>query len=123
MILETYLRCFVEREALDSTVRFYKALLGGQQTLRFSYPEVGLELAAVSSPRLSVLVIAGEKDKRAPFEATVLTIKVSNLAQYADLLRANGAVELDPIQRTPVGQKMRYRHADGLVVEYVEHHS
>jgi hypothetical protein len=75
----------------------------------------------VSSPRLSVLVIAGEPAKRKPFEATALTIKVSRLAHYAELLRASGAEELDPIQPTPVGQKMRYRHADGLIVEYVEH--
>ena len=121
MILETYLRCFVDAGALDQTVAFYKKLLGGEETLRFTYPETGLELAAVSSPRLSVLVIAGEPANRKPFEATVLTIKVSSLAQYADLLRASGAVELDPIQRTPVGQKMRYQHADGLIVEYVEH--
>lgn len=121
MILETYLRCFVDAGALDQTVAFYKALLGGEETLRFAYPETGLELAAVSSPRLSVLVIAGDPARRKPFEATVLTIKVSSLAHYAELLRANGAVELDPIQKTPVGQKMRYRHADGLIVEYVEH--
>lgn len=31
-----------------------------------------------------------------------------------------GAELLDPIQRTPVGRKMRYRHPDGRVVEYVE---
>jgi hypothetical protein len=60
MILETYLRCFVSRDALDSTVAFYNALLGGEETLRFAYPETGLALAAVSSPRLSALVIAGE---------------------------------------------------------------
>jgi len=123
MILETYLRCFVDADALDATASFYKALLGGEETLRFAYPETGLELAAVSSPRLSVLVIAGEATKREPFEATVLTIKVSSLAHYAAVLRANGAVELDPVQTTPVGQKMRYRHADGMVVEYVEHSS
>jgi hypothetical protein len=121
MILETYLRCFVSRDALDSTVAFYKALLGGEETLRFAYPETGLSLAAVSSPRLSVLVIAGEPAARKPFEATVLTIRVSDLAHYAEVLRANDAVELDPIQSTPVGHKMRYRHADGMVVEYVTH--
>jgi uncharacterized glyoxalase superfamily protein PhnB len=123
MILETYLRCFVDAGALDRTVAFYKALLGGEETLRFAYPETGLELTAVSSPRLSVLVIAGEAASRKPFEATVLTIKVSSLAHYAELLRASGADEIDPIQATPVGQKMRYRHADGLIVEYVEHNA
>lgn len=28
---------------------------------------------------------------------------------------------LEPIQSTPLGFKMRYRHPDGMVVEYVEH--
>jgi hypothetical protein len=64
MILETFIRCFVNADALDRTVEFYKALLGGEESLRFDYPEMGLRLASVSSPHLSVLVIAGEADKR-----------------------------------------------------------
>jgi len=123
VILETFIRSFVDADALDRTVAFYKALLQGEETLRFEYPEAGLKLAAVSSPQLSVLVIAGEPDRRRPFEATSLTIKVSSLEDYASVLRAQGAELLDPIQRTPVGPKMRYRHTDGLVVEYVAHDS
>ena len=80
-----------------------------------------MKLASVSSPHLSVLVIAGEPDKRRPFEATRLTIKVTKLEDYAGVLQSAGAELLDPIQKTPVGRKMRYRHPDGLVVEYVEH--
>ncbi|SDT11923.1 hypothetical protein [Bradyrhizobium canariense] len=57
MILETYTRVFVDADALDRSISFYKALLSGKQTLRFSYPETGLELAAVSSSHLSVLII------------------------------------------------------------------
>ena len=121
MILETFVRCFVNGDALDATVAFYKALLGGEESLRFDYPETGLRLASVSSPHLSVLVIAGDADKRRPFEATRITIKVTSLEEYAALLGAQGAELLDPIQRTPVGRKMRYRHADGLIVEYVQH--
>lgn len=123
MILETFMRTFVDLEALDATVGFYKALLSGEETLRFDYPELGLRLASVSSPQLSVLVIAGPPEKRKPFEATKLTIKVSKLEDYAALLQAQGAEQVDPIQKTPVGRKMRYRHADGLIVEYVEHAS
>ncbi|MGE5157884.1 MAG: VOC family protein [Gemmatimonas sp.] len=123
MILETFVRVFVASEALDPTVAFYKALLQGEETLRFDYPEAGLRLASVSSPHLSVLVIAGPPEKRKPFEATRLTIKVSRLEEYAALLQSQGAELLDPIQRTPVGRKMRYRHADRLIVEYVEHGS
>jgi glyoxalase/bleomycin resistance protein/dioxygenase superfamily protein len=121
MILETFIRCFVNPDALDATVEFYKSLLGGEESLRFDYPETGLKLASVSSPHLSVLVIAGEADKRKPFEATRLTIKVSSLEDYAAILKSAGAELLDPIQNTLVGRKMRYRHKDGLIVEYVQH--
>jgi len=121
MILETFVRCFVNADALDSTIAFYELLLQGRESLRFDYPETGLRIAQVCSPHLSVLVIAGDADKRKPFEATRITIKVTSLEDYAALLAAQGADLLDPIQTTPVGRKMRYRHADGLVVEYVQH--
>ncbi len=121
MVLETFIRTFVDPEALDSSVAFYKALLGGEESLRFDYPETGLKLASVSSPHLSVLVIAGEPDKRKRFEATRLTIKVARLEDHIAFLQSHGAEMLEPIQKTPVGRKMRYRHADGLIVEYVDH--
>ena len=121
MVIETFTRVFVEAERLDATVGFYRALLDGEETLRFALPEAGLELAAVSSKALSVLVIAGPADRRAPFEATRLTIKVDRLDATLPALAAGGAEQLEPVQRTPVGWKTRFRHADGLVVEYVEH--
>lgn len=121
MIREAYTRVFVDAGMLDCTISFYKALLSGEQTLRFGYPETGLELAAVSSPHLSVLIIAGPPERRAPFEATRLTIKVESLEPVIDVLTKAGAEQLEPVQPTPVGRKTRFRHADGLVVEYVEH--
>ena len=39
------------------------------------------------------------------------------------LLKQAGAEQLDPVQPTPVGRKTRFRHRDGLVVEYVDHTS
>jgi hypothetical protein len=121
MILETYTRVFVEADALGRSVAFYKALLSGEESLRFAYPEKGLELAAVSSPRLSVLIIAGPPEQRAPFEATRLTIKVDRLEPFLEILRQASAEQLEPIQATPIGRKTRFRHPDGLVVEYVDH--
>jgi hypothetical protein len=121
MILEAYTRVFVEAEALERTSAFYQAMLGGEETMRFVYPEAGLELAAVSSPRLSILIIAGLPEKRQPFEATRLTIKVKALEPILEILRQAGAEQLEPIQPTPVGRKTRFRHLDGLVVEYVDH--
>ncbi|HLN07543.1 MAG TPA: hypothetical protein VK281_01025 [Xanthobacteraceae bacterium] len=94
MILETFTRTFVDRDALDRAVAFYKALLNGEQPLRFAYPEAGLTLAAGSSPRLSVLVIAGEAGRRRPFEVTALTIKASALEEFVTVLQAGGAEQL-----------------------------
>jgi len=121
MILETFTRLFVTADALGQTCAFYRDLLGGEETMRFAYPEMGLELAAISSPKLSVLIIAGAPEKRRPFEATRLTIKVETLERILAVLERAGAEQLEPIQPTPVGRKTRFRHADGLIVEYVDH--
>jgi uncharacterized glyoxalase superfamily protein PhnB len=121
MILEVFTRVFVDADALDTTCAFYKDLLGGEQTLRLVYPEMGLELAQISSSRLSILIIAGPPERRRPFEATRLTIKVDALERALEVLAKTGATQLEPIQNTPVGRKTRFRHADGLIVEYVDH--
>jgi uncharacterized glyoxalase superfamily protein PhnB len=123
MILETFSRVFVDADALDPTCAFYRDLLGGEETMRFAYPQMGLELAAISSSKLSVLIIAGPPEKRRPFEATRLTIKVEALEPVLATLKKAGAEQLEPIQPTPVGRKTRFRHADGLIVEYVDHTS
>ncbi len=123
MIQETFIRVFVDGDAIDRTIAFYVDLLSGRETLRFAYPDAGLDLAAVSSPKLSVLIIAGPPERRAPFEATRLTIQVDRLEPYADLLIEAGGEQLEPVQKTPVGRKTRFRHADGTVVEYVDHDS
>jgi hypothetical protein len=123
VILETYTRVFVDADSIEGAIAFYKALLSGEESLRFRYPEAGLELAAVSSPRLSVLIIAGQPEKRAPFEATRLTVKVGALEPFVEVLKQAGAEQLEPVQPTPVGRKTRFRHKDGLVVEYVDHTS
>jgi predicted enzyme related to lactoylglutathione lyase len=120
-IKETHIRVFVDAGMLDQTSGFYQSLLGGTETLRFDYPETGLQLAAVSSPTLSVLVIAGPPEKRRPFEATRVTINVASLEPAIKALLDAGAEQIEPIQKTPVGRKTRFRHPDGLIVEYVDH--
>lgn len=121
MILETFTRVFVDTDKLEPTLNFYKTLLHGDVTLQFPYPDKGLEIAAVSSLKLSVLVIAGPEGNRAPFHPTQLTIKVDQLDNYVPMLVAAGCEQLEPVQKTPVGQKTRFRHLDGVVVEYVDH--
>ncbi|WP_370677951.1 VOC family protein [Pleomorphomonas sp. PLEO] len=123
MILEVFTRVFVDGDAFDRTIAFYVDLLSGKETLRFAYPEAGLELAAVSSAKLSVLIIAGPPERRAPFEAARLTIQVDRLEPYITIMGKAGGRQLEPIQKTPVGRKTRFQHADGTVVEYVDHDS
>lgn len=122
MILECYTRVFVDADELDKTRAFYRALLNGSDGLYFSYPEKGLELASVISPSLSVLIIAGSIEARQPFTATTLTLRVDALEPTINHLLVQGANQLEPIQTTPVGRKTRFRHSDGLIVEYVENH-
>lgn len=123
MILESYIRVFVENKAFNKTRAFYRPLLNGSDGIHFSYPEKGLELASVVSPKLSMLIIAGPAELRQPFESTALTLRVDTLQPTIDNLLAQGASQLDPIQKTPIGRKTRFRHLDGLIVEYVEHHN
>jgi hypothetical protein len=63
----------------------------------------------------------GTPERRAPFEATRLTIKVDCLERVIAVLADAGSEQLEPIQKTPVGRKTRFRHPDGTVVEYVDH--
>lgn len=121
MIIETFVRFFIDAGLLKTTILFYEDLLNGKLTLRFAYPEVGLELAAVSSPYLSVLIICGPPNQRAPFEATRLTIQVDRLEPYVLKLSETELEQLQSIKKTPVGRNTRFRHLDGLIVEYVEH--
>lgn len=123
MIIESFIRIFVDPDALDRTIDFYTALLSGKVTMRFAYPETGLELASVSSERVSVLIVAGTPEQRAPFEATRLTIKVARLETVIGILAEAGGKQLEPVQSTPVGRKTRFRHPDGTIVEYVDHES
>jgi hypothetical protein len=121
IIQEAFLRVFVDDDLLDRTSTFYQSLLDGKETMRFDYPKVGLQLAAVSSRSLSVLIIAGTPEKRRPYEATRLTVKVASLEPAIAVLRGSGAEQIEPVQETPVGRKTRFRHPDGLIVEYVDH--
>lgn len=121
MILETYTRVFVSPAQLSSIIAFYTTLFKGRTSLQFHDSSTGLDLVAVSSAKLSVLIIAGSVEAIAPFEETRLTIKVDSLADYVSVLKEGNAEQLEEVQRTPVGRKTRFRHGDGTVVEYVEH--
>ncbi|KAJ6020678.1 hypothetical protein N7540_006182 [Penicillium herquei] len=119
MILEVYTRIFIPTDKLTETLSFYKSLLNGEETLHFSYPEKSLEIAAVSSPKLSVLIISGSDECLQPFRSTQLTIRVDSLDAHIEQLISSGCEQLESVQETPVGRKTRFKHVDGVVVEYV----
>ena len=120
-ILEAYSRVFVDPDKFDDTIAFYERLTQGHCRMRADYPEARLQLADVVSPHATFLIIAGPPEVRRPFEATSLTLKVDNLQTAIQELDASGADHIEPVQPTPIGFKTRYRHPDGLIVEYVEH--
>jgi hypothetical protein len=89
--------------------------------MRVDYPKHRLRLADVHSPQATFLIIAGTPEARRAFEATSLTLRVDDLQAAIHVLDELGAEHLEPVQSTPSGIKTRYRHPDGLIVEYVEH--
>ena len=120
-ILEIQHRIFVAANAFRQAVVFYKTLTTGRCSLHFPFPERGLELAAVSSPVASFLVIGGSKAALAPFRSTALTALVEDIAPVAEWLMPKGATVIQEVTPVPTGYQMRLRHPDGLVVEYVQH--
>jgi hypothetical protein len=76
--------------------------LNGEKTLQLAYPEAGLELAAVSSEHLSVLIIAGTAKKKVHHVTKCNTIRVHSI-EYVRSSRETGAEQLQPVQKTPVG--------------------
>ena len=120
-VREVQVRLFVPADRLHETVAFYKALTGGRCTLHFPFPERGLELASVSSPAVSFLIVAGDEASLSPFRETKLTMLVEDIETVAPALLALGAEELQPVTPVPTGFQTRARHPDGLVVEYVQH--
>jgi predicted enzyme related to lactoylglutathione lyase len=120
-VREVQVRLFVPPDRLRETVAFYKALTGGECSLHFPFPERGLELASVSSPAVSFLIIAGEAARLARFRETKLTMLVEDIEAVAPAMAALGAEVLQPVTPVPTGLQTRARHPDGLVVEYVQH--
>jgi len=121
VITESFVRVFVEPAAFKATIRAYMAATGGHCSMYFPFPERGLELAAVSSPAVSFLIIAGDAAALAPFRATQVTFHVDDLDEAIEVAVQAGATLLQPRTAVPTGVQARLRFADGLTVEYVEH--
>ena len=116
-ILDVLIRIFLDPEELDATIVFYEELFCSKCTMRFKYPEVDLELAQIKS----VLLIAGTKSARQPFQMTKATFLVDCISDFKNKLLSNGAIIIEQPKRVPTGRNMRVQHPDGTIIEYVEH--
>lgn len=116
-ILDILIRIFIDQEELDLTIAFYEKIFCSKCEMRFGYPKVGLELAKIGS----VLLIAGTKSARQPFQMTKATFLVDCLNDFKNTLIANNATILEQPKSVPTGKNMRVQHPDGTIIEYVEH--
>jgi len=121
LIKESFTRIFVAPDAFKPTIRAYMAATAGRCSMYFPFPERGLELAAVSSPRASFLIIAGPEAALARFRETRLTFHVTDLDAALAAADRAGATRLQDRTAVPTGVQARVRLPDGLVIEYVEH--
>lgn len=118
-ILEVFTRIFLPSSEIDNQISFYENLCDQKCKLRFNYVEKGLELAIVGP----FLLISGSENQLTPFKETRVTCLVDSIDDFNTFLVEQGAIILDEPKIVPTGRNMRARHADGLVVEYVEHHT
>lgn len=121
LIKESFTRVFVEPAAFKPTIQAYLAATGGRCSMYFPFPERKLELAAVSSPQISFLIIAGEPAALERFRATQVTFHVTDLDAAVGAATKGGASVIQGRTEVPTGVQARLRFADGLIIEYVEH--
>ncbi len=118
-VLNILIRRCIMIDRFEETVSFYENLMSQQARLRFDYPQYALKLAQIGS----VLLIGGTEKSLAPFSATQATFLVNDIAAWQHSLPSMGATILHPVKAVPTGWNMLVRHPDGMITEYVEHHT
>ncbi len=112
-----FVRVYTGPGTLDALAASYERLLGTERDMWFTYPAKQLALAAVGP----FLLIEGTEETLAPFRATDGTLLVDSARAYLERLEAEGAEITEPLIAVPTGSGFTARHADGTVIEYVEH--
>lgn len=115
-VLDTLIRVFIERDAMEETITFYEDLYQTTCTDRRFYDNLNLELARVDR----AVIIAGSEESRRLFESARATILVDSIQEASIELQKRGAVCLTEPKRTPGSWIMLVKHPDGLIAEYVE---
>ena len=114
-ILKTYTRIYTNQ--FEATLAYYERLVAAKYDLRFSYQEVGLEIASVGD----FLILAGTDNALRLFRDTQATCLVDSLTEFETFLKANGAEIIRGLKQVPTGKNMTVKHPDGAIIEYVEH--
>lgn len=114
-VLEILPRVYVND--LSAALPLYESLLGDKAGLRFSMPDLHLELASVRG----LLLIGGSEEALRPFRQTSATFLVDDLDAYRSRLLAAGATIVRDRREVPTGWNLTARHPDGTVIEYVQH--
>lgn len=102
---------------ISSAIAFYEGLFHTKCSSRFNYKAVNLELAQVGN----TLILCGPEKALEPFRGTQSTFLVDSVTEYRDYLLKHGATIIRDFKKVPTGANMTVKHADGTIVEYVEH--
>lgn len=102
---------------IEQSITFYEKVLNERCNLRFKYPQMNLELAQIRN----ILIIAGSDEALEAFRDTQSTFLVDSIVEFKAFLLNNGATIVRDLKRVPTGMNMTVKHADGTIVEYVEH--
>jgi len=114
-VLKVLSRLYVHN--LNEVVNFYENIFDTKTSMRFSISQINLELAQVGD----VLIIAGTEDALKPFIDTRATFLVDSVNDFRKYLNQNGAIIIREPKEVPTGINMTVKHADGSIIEYVEH--
>lgn len=102
---------------IESAIEFYEGLFHNKCKLRFKYQEENLELAQVEN----ILILCGSEKSLEPFRDTKATFLVDSVTEFKDYLLMHSAIVIRDVKKVPTGVNMTVKHADGTIVEYVEH--
>jgi hypothetical protein len=114
MILKTYTR--IVTTDLDAALTPLTTLVGREPDLRISLSEIGVEIAAIAD----FFIIAGSADAVASFRDVLGPVIVDDLEETQATLEKSGAEINSPIREVSTGRLLFSRHADGVVIEWLQ---
>ena len=113
-------RVFPEHGQFEHTVRFYEHLTGSVLDMDLDVREAGLHIVAVG-PFLILDLDPTLLDRAEQARQTPVTMIFASLDDAISISVAAGAEIVAAPFAAPTGRGARVRHADGLLVEYLEH--